>query len=507
MSALQPTNVLWLNSDEHASRVLGCYGNPVVRTPNLDALAARGTRFLNAYTNTPICVPARACLATGRYAHTINSWDNATPYVGTEAPSWGHRLSAQGHKVTTVGKLHYRKVGDPSGFDDQRLAMHVLDGVGDLYGLLRGDMPVRPQSRRQVLDAGAGEAEYTRYDRAIAQEAARWLEEEGARRRAGADGSAEKPWALFVSFTYPHFPLMVPQEFVDLYPPESVPLPIRWREHDWTQHPALVHKREQQALNEPFDEQTIRRALATYYGMVTFLDEQIGIVLRALEQSGQLENTRVVYTSDHGDMLGDHGMWWKSAMYDGAAAIPLIVAGPDVPARKAVSTPVSLVDGFPTIIEAVGAQLAPEDTDLPGASLLRLAQDDDHDRTVFSEYHAIFSTGGIFMVRDAQYKYVYYVDAPPQLFDMRADPQEIHNLADDPAYANVLKACDLKLRAICDPEEVDRRAKADQRRRVDAAGGPAAVLAGGVKIPYTPAPDAFSPARVEARERAGQART
>src|ERR687888_446111 len=164
-----------------------------------------GTRFTAAYTNTPICVPARACLATGRYAHTIDSWDNATPYVGTEAPSWGHRLTTQGYKVTTIGKLHYRKVGDPSGFPDQRLAMHVLDGVGDLYQLLRADMPVRPHSRRQVLEAGPGEVEYTRYDRAIGREAAKWLREEAPRET--------KPWALFVSFTYPHFPLGVPEPY------------------------------------------------------------------------------------------------------------------------------------------------------------------------------------------------------------------------------------------------------------------------------------------------------
>ncbi|MBI3972286.1 MAG: sulfatase-like hydrolase/transferase [Chloroflexi bacterium] len=490
---MKPTNGLFICSDEHSRRVLGCYGNPVVRTPNLDALAAQGTTFLNAYTPTPICVPARACLATGRYAHTIDSWDNATPYVGTEAASWGHRLSEQGHKVTTIGKLHYRKVGDPSGFDDQRLPMHVLDGVGDLYGLLRGEMPVRPSSREHVLKATAGEAEYTRYDRAIAQTSARWLHEEGT--------AQAKPWALFVSFSYPHFPLMVPEEYLNLYPPESVPLPVNWSPEQWSRHPALVHKRHQQALDEPFDEWTVRKAVATYYGMVTFLDEQIGIVLRALEESGQRETTRILYTSDHGDMIGEHGLWWKSVMYDGAVAVPMILAGPDVPAGKRVRTPVSLVDCFPTIVEAADAEFTHEDADLLGTSLVRLAQQDDQPRTVFSEYHAIFSTGGIFMIRNERYKYVHYVDYPPQLFDMENDPDETHDLAGDLQHADVLAACERELRAICDPEEVDRRAKADQARRIAAAGGVEAVKAGGVKIPYTPAPDEFGPAAVEARER------
>ena len=167
---MTPTNVLVILSDEHTRRVLGCYGNRIVRTPHLDALAARGTRFARAYCQTPICVPSRASLATGRWPHAIGAWDNATPYVGTEAPSWGHRLGAQGHHVTTVGKLHYRRVDDPSGFPDQRVPLHVLDGTGDLYGLLRGDMPPRPQSLRHVLDARAGESEYIRYDRAIADD-------------------------------------------------------------------------------------------------------------------------------------------------------------------------------------------------------------------------------------------------------------------------------------------------------------------------------------------------
>lgn len=481
----EATNVLFINSDQHARDVLGCYGNPVVHTPNLDALAAQGTRFANAYTPTPICVPARACLATGRYAHTIGSWDNATPYVGTEAESWGHRLTAQGHKVTTIGKLHYRQMGDPSGFPDQRLPMHVLEGVGDLYGLLRADMPVRPQSRRQVLEARPGEVEYTRYDRAIAREAVQWLREEAPRERT--------PWALFVSFTYPHFPLVVPEEYLRRYPPESLPMPPQWRPEEWPHHPVLDAKRKQQALDEPFDEATIRRAMAVYYGMVTFLDEQIGLVLAALDASGQRERTRIIYTTDHGEQLGAHGLWWKSAMYEGAVGVPLLLCGPDVPAGKVVGTNTNLVDAFPTIVEAVGADLAPHDADLPGHSLLQIAAEDDTERTTFSEYHAIFSPSGSFMLRHGRYKYVYYVGYPPQLFDLEADPQETRDLAGNPQHADAQAACDRALRRICDPEAVDREAKADQARRIEAGGGRAAILAGGVKIPYTPAPDAFEP--------------
>ncbi|MBA2451070.1 MAG: sulfatase-like hydrolase/transferase [Chloroflexi bacterium] len=495
-STVRPTNVLFINSDQHSRRVMGCSGNPVVQTPNLDRLAARGTRFTNGYCPTPICVPSRASLATGRYAHTIGSWDNGTPYVGHEAPSWGHRLTEQDHKVTTIGKLHYRKVDDPSGFPDQRLAVHVLDGVGDVFGCLRADMPVRPQSRQQVLDARTGESEYTRYDRAIGQASVRWLREEA--------GDQTRPWALFASFVHPHFPLVVPDQYFNLYPPDSLPLPVQWQPDEWPHHPVVDMKRRQQALDEPFDEATLRNAMRAYYGMVSFLDEQIGLVLQALDEAGLRDSTRIIYTTDHGEQLGEHGLWWKSSMYEGAVGVPMIVAGPDVPAGKVSTTNVNLTDCFPAIVEAVGAESRPEDSDLPGESLFRLAQQADRPRTVFSEYHAIFSPSGTYMVRTERYKYVHYVGYPPQLFDMQDDPDETRDLGQEPAYAEVRAECERELRRICDPEDVDRQARADQRRRIMAAGGPEAVIRQGVKIPYTPAPDEFDPAPIEARERAKQ---
>ena len=495
---MRPTNVLFVNSDQHSPRVLGCYGNPVVKTPNLDALATRGTRFRNAYCPTPICVPSRASLATGRYAHTIDSWDNGTPYIGTEAQSWGHRLSEQGHKVTTIGKLHYRKVGDPSGFDDQRLAMHVLEGVGDIYGCLREAMPVRPHSRAQIYEAGPGEVEYTRYDRATTEEAIRFLTEEAPHQ--------EKPWAAFVSLTYPHFPLVAPQEFYDLYPPESVPMPVQWQSSEWSRHPYQAWQRQIQALDEPIDEASVRKAVAAYYGMVTFLDHNVGRILAALDASGQTENTRIIYTTDHGEQLGEHGMWWKSSMLEASVGIPLIVAGPDIPEGKVSNTNVNLVDCFPGIVQAVGAELAPQDADLPGESIFALAQRDDHERISFSEYHAILSPSASFMLRSGRYKYIRYIDMPPQLFDLEADRFETHDLSADPSFAETLADCEAQLRAICDPEATDARAKASQQARIAAHGGAEAVLAAGVKIPYTPAPDQFEPAPNEARERAKSAR-
>jgi choline-sulfatase len=397
--------------------------------------------------------------------------------------------------VTTIGKLHYQSEEDDTGFPDQRLAMHVVDGVGDVFGLLRKDSPVRPGSvRKPVQEAGPGESEYIRYDRAIAAEAERWLKERApSAGGSGASGSG-KPWALFVSFVNPHFPLTVPQEYFDLYPRESVPLPRCWTPETWSKHPAIEWKRRTQAIEEPFDEATLRRAIAAYYGMVTFLDEQVGRVLRALEQSGLVGSTRVVYSTDHGDMLGDHGLWWKSVMYEGSAGIPLLLAGPGVPEGKVVGTPVSLVDVFPTMLEAVGASAAPEDVDLPGRSLLRVANEpDDSARMVFAEYHATHSSTAYYMLRRGRYKYVYYVGYPAQLFDVVGDPDEAHDLAGEPGQAALVADFERALREICDPEAVDAAARADQKRRIDAAGGLETVLKGGARFNYTPAPKAFDP--------------
>jgi len=482
----RPTNVLVVLSDEHTRRVLGSYGNPIVRTPHLDALAREGTRFTSAYCQTPICVPSRGSLATGRWPHTIDSWDNATPYVGTEASSWGHRLTAQGHHVTTVGKLHYRRVDDPSGFADQRVPLHVVDGTGDLYGLLRGDMPPRPQSLRHVIEARAGESEYVRYDRAIADTAARWLREE-----AEAAGR-RKPWVLFVGFVSPHFPLVVPDAYFDLYHQDDLPLPVASTEATWSRHPAHELHRHQLGLAKPLDEATVRKAVAAYYGLVTFLDEQIGRVLAALAESGVGPSTRVIYTSDHGEMLGEHGLWWKSTMFESSVTVPLVVSGPDMPAGRAVLTNAMLVDLYPTLLEMTGAAPSAEDAELPGRSLVALAREPDADRHAFSEYHAIFSRRGMFMLRSGRWKYVHHVEGPPELFDLAAGPDELRDLALDPGHDSVRRACEAELARFVDPQAADARARAHQRRRLDAGGGMEHVRVGGPKIIYTPPPPEFS---------------
>ena len=472
-------NVLFIMSDEHSRQVLGAYGNTVIQTPNLDRLAAEGTLFENAYCNCPICVPSRASFATGRYVHEIGTWDNAIPYTGTP-PSWGHRLHDTGHRCDSIGKLHYRGSDDPNGFDNEILPLHVLNGEGDVQGMLRRPPPVRSSTKQLAGDAGPGQSTYLQYDANIRDEAVRWLQSVAAQ-------PPDKPWCLFISMVCPHFPLVAPARFFNLYPLQSLPLPRLDQPGDFPDHPVLRKLREVQNYQDHFrDEAHVRTALAAYYGMVSYLDDNIGQVLAALSAAGLEQDTLVVYTSDHGDNLGTRTFWGKSNMYEEAAGVPLLMRGPGVPRGHRVRTPVSLVDAFPTILQAMGEEQA-IDRDLPGRSWLQLMEGEDPDRTVLSEYHAVGSLTGIFMVRFGRYKYVHYEGYRPQLFDLEADPGETKDLAVLPGHDAILAEGERRLRAICDPAEVTARAFTDQEARIAALGGDQAVRERG-SYPYTPAP-------------------
>ncbi len=470
---MKPQNLLIVMSDEHRVQNLGCYGNPIVRTPHLDALAARGTRFASAYCTNPVCIPARAGFALGRYQHQVGYWDNADPYDGA-IPSWHHKLRERGHTVTAIGKLHFRSAADDNGFTEELIPMHVIDAKGDLMGLVREAMPERKGAWKMAGMAGPGESMYTRYDRDIAEKAQVWLRETAP--------SQDKPWVLFVSFVSPHFPLTAPAEyFYHYYNHPDLPWPKLYDRAERPQHPYLREYGSVFAYDKYFDtKEKVRRAVAGYFGLCTFMDEQVGKVLAALEDVGLDANTRVMYTSDHGDNLGARGVWGKSTMFEEAAAVPLILAGDGIPRGRVVAEPVSHVDAYPFIFECVGeqAQLAAE-KDLPGTSLAALANGARPERTVISEYHGMGSSGAAFMVRYGPYKYIHYVSHPPQLFDLERDPEELVDLSGDAAHAKALEEGRERLRAILDPDAVDRQVKARQRELLEANGGREAVIARG----------------------------
>ena len=458
----RPFNQLVLMTDEHTRKVLGCYGNKIVKTPHIDRLARDGTLFENAYTNVPICVPARASFATGDYAHRSHHWDNATPYSGTPE-SWGSALRKAGVTVGSIGKLHYRNADDDVGLEFQKIPMHVVDGIGDVLGCVREPLPKRWKSLSMAENIGPGETSYNIYDRQVAEEAINWL---------STHGSQEKPWVLFVSMVAPHFPLIAPQKFYDLYDQLGL-MPTKPREtpeHPW--HHAMRNCQ----IMDNFTLERTRVALTSYYGLVTFVDDLIGKILEAVEQNNLGDNTQIFYLSDHGDNIGERDFWGKSNFYEESVGVPCILKGPTIPAGKISKTPVSLVDVYPTILKTAG--ITPKAK--PGTSLVDLANaDDDLERLVFSEYHAAGSATGAFMVRKGHWKLIYYVSMRPQLFNLADDPEELRDLGVDPKHEYIRMQLETELRSICDPETVDASAKADQMAIVNANGGIEAVVAKG----------------------------
>lgn len=478
---MNPKNLLIIISDEHNPKTLGCYGHSLVKTPHLDRLAQAGTRFTKAYCNSPVCIPARAVIATGRYINQVGFWDNADPYDGS-VTSWHHRLREAGHRVVSIGKLHFRSTEDDNGFSEEIVPMHVIEGKGDLMGLVRDELPRRGSSWKMAGMAGPGESPYTFYDRDITARAQVWLREDAKRYK-------DKPWVLFVSLVCPHFPLTAPPEhFYRYYFDENLPWPKLYDPAERPRHPYLQEYGSSFAYDEHFDTpDDVRRGVAGYLGLCSFLDENVGKILNALDAAELTRDTRVIYTSDHGDNLGARGVWGKSTMYEEAVAVPWIMAGADIPSGKTFNDAISHVDLYPTILDAVGLEPRSDEEDLPGRSLFDVLTHPSTDRFAFSEYHGMGSTGGIFMIRNGRYKYIYYLNHPPELFDLDKDPEELHNLVEDPGYEAVRKACELELRSVCDPEEVEKRAKQRQAEQLERHGGRDAVIARG-DLGFSPPP-------------------
>lgn len=459
-------NLLIIISDEHRKDAMGCVGHPLVKTPHLDALAARGTIFENAYTPSPMCVPTRASLACGDHVHKIGNWDSATPYCGNTR-SWMKHLRDQGVDVTSIGKLHFRSAKDDNGFVEELLPMHVVGGVGWAIGLLREDSPGYSTASELSNDVGVGESTYTDYDLAITDVTEHWLKE--APRK-------DKPWAAFVSLVSPHYPLTAPQKYYDMYDPAEIDLPVAYNASKQPAHSELQNIANFFNYDQYFDEQKMREAKVAYYGLTTFMDDCVGRVLASLDESGQAEDTVVIYISDHGDMMGDQGFWTKQVMYDASAGVPMIAAGPGLPAGRRVTTGTTLLDIAATAVDVTGVEHDEESQNLPGLSLRDIANaEDDPERTILSEYHDGGSTTGTFMVRWDHWKFVYYVGHPPQLFDMAADPNELSNLAvdrtNDPDVQSAWKEGERRLREICNPEQINAQCFEDQERRIEELGG------------------------------------
>jgi choline-sulfatase len=458
----QGLNTLILLTDEQDAHALGCAGHAFVRTPNLDALAQRGTRFTNAFTPSPICVPARASLATGRWVHDIGYWDNAMGYDGL-VPSWGHALQSAGQRVESIGKLHYANAQASTGFSKQYEPLHLADGIGQVWGSVRNPLPSQPRPSKLFVELGAGESQYNRYDLQSAQLAANWIHDR-------AKQPDECPWTLFVGFVAPHFPLVVPQRYLEGIDMDAIALPRLHPDNGYIRHPWVQRHADFSSSDAELGTPERRRlALACYYGLVSFVDEQIGQVLSALSESGLQNTTRVIMSSDHGDNQGVRGMWNKSTLYREATNVPLIMAGPDIPRGKTCATNTNLIDIAPTILENAGLA---QDHSLPGRSLNAIAQEpDDEHRIGFSEYHAVGSPSAAYMIRQGHWAYHHYVGYEPELFDLRTDQSQSNDLGSDPQHQEVCAKMRALLQKMLDPGLTDRKAKQAQDALVDRFGG------------------------------------
>ncbi len=458
-----PSNLLVIMSDEHQARAMGCAGHPFVRTPHLDALAARGTRFTNAYTPSPICVPARASFATGKHVHETRLWDNAMPYHG-QIPGWGHCLQDAGQPVESIGKLHYRRQGDPAGFDREHIPMHVAGGVGMVWGSVRHPSQRISPGPRMLSDyIGPGTSKYTDYDQSVTDQTVQWI---------GEHHAGTQPWCLYVGLVAPHFPLVAPPEFFDMYPPDSMPATKLRPKDGYQRHPWVELQNAQLDSEAGFKSEAERRdAIAAYYGLVSWMDHNVGRILQALKGSGQLDDTTVIYASDHGDNVGTRGLWGKSTLYQESVSVPLIMAGPDI-AAGTCATPVDLLDVAATIPAHFGLPFACDGTPLNEIA----ARAEDPDRIILSQYHAVGAVSGAYMLRKGRWKLHHYVGFEPELFDLIADPEEIRDLAADPAYTEVLKELTEELRARVDPDAANVQAFADQAAMIEGYGGLEAAL-------------------------------
>lgn len=457
-----PCNNLVIMTDEQDGWAMGCAGHPVVRSPHMDALAARGTRFAQAFTPSPICVPARASFATGQWVHRIGYWDNAMGYDG-RVPGWGHALQAAGQRVESIGKLHYANAEAPTGFDRQHSPLHLAGGVGQVWGSVRDPMPDerRPSQLFQAL--GPGQSRYNDYDIASADQAVRWLQDR-------ADRPDDRPWTLFVGLVAPHFPLVVPQRFLDRIDIDALPPPRLHPMDGFERHPWVQRHADFYDCDAELGTSDRRRlALACYCALIEFIDEQVGRILETLRSTGLEAQTRVMLTSDHGDNQGARGLWNKSTLYREAVQVPLLMAGPQVPQAHVCQTAVNLIDIAPTLVQGAGLAVPAA---FDGRSLLELAQaPDDPQRVGFSEYHAVGSPSAAYMVRQGTWSYHHYVGFEPELFDLARDPLQTIDLAGQPEHRGVRDRMEALLRGMLDPERVDRQAKDDQNRLVERMGG------------------------------------
>ncbi|RKF14907.1 choline-sulfatase [Roseovarius spongiae] len=431
-----------------------------LHAPNLRALAERSTRFANAYTASPLCAPGRASFMSGLLPSRSRVYDNAAEFAA-DIPTYAHHLRRAGYQTSLSGKMHFVGPDQLHGFEERLTT--------DIYPADFGWTPDYRKPGERIewwyhnlgSVTGAGVAEISNqmeYDDEVAYHATRKIYDLGR-------GHDARPWCLTVSFTHPHDPYVARRKYWDLY--EDC-------EHLLPEIPAMQYDHHDPHSQRIFDandwrnfditEEDIRRSRRAYFANISYLDAHVGGIMEALEGTRQAENTIVVFLSDHGDMLGERGLWFKMSFFEGSLRVPLMIAAPGM-APGRVEAPVSTIDVCPTLCDLAGADMAGIAPWTEGQSLLPLGRGEGREAPVAMEYAAEASYAPLVSLRHGKWKFNRCALDPDQLFDLEADPHELTNLADDPAHAETLAQFDAEARARWDLAAFDAQVRESQARR------------------------------------------
>jgi choline-sulfatase len=458
-TAKQP-NVLVIMYDQMTPSALGCYGNLVALTPNIDRLAAEGVVFDAAYTNSPLCTPARYCMMTGQLPSATRGYDNAA-YLASTIPTFAHYARSAGYRTVLSGKMHFVGPDQLHGFESRRTT--------DIYPADFGWTPDWRAPHERIdwwyhnMDSvtGAGVAEVTNqllFDDEVGHQSVRALHDL-------ARSDDERPFLLVASFTHPHDPYVARQEYWDLYEGYNIPPPVVSAAEVMPDDPHSARLRSAVAMDESvITDEHVRNARRAYLANVTYCDDWTGRLIGTLDALGLAEDTVVVLLADHGDMLGERGLWYKMSFFEGSARIPLVIHAPGRFEAARVAAPVSLVDVLPTLMDLVGSTAEPAE-ELAGGSLLPWCAGSTEDRTVLGEYMAEGSMAPIVMIRRGDLKFVHCPADPDQLFDLSIDPHEVVNLAADEAWSEIVTKFRDEVAARWDLDTLHAEVLADQARR------------------------------------------
>ena len=456
-------NILMVMCDQLAAPILALHGGPMNQTPHLDRLAERGLVFDKAYTASPLCAPARFSMMAGQLASRIGAWDNAAEFR-SEIPTFAHYLRLAGYRTCLAGKMHFVGADQLHGFEERITT--------DIYPADFGWVPdwTRPDERidwwyHTILSVvQAGVAEQTNqllFDDETAFQAERRLFEL-------ARDAHEKPFFLCVSYTHPHDPYACRQEHWDRFAHDDIPLPrvtipyAAMDPHSRRLH--LIPDISKYAMTE----ERVRNARHGYFGSTAYVDDRLGALLRVLDLTGRAEDTVVVFTGDHGDLLGERGLWFKMCWYEMAARVPLVLSFPGNVAVGRVGAPVTLMDLLPTFVDIAtdgkGMELA---APIDGTSLFDIAADANapSERMIAGDYFGEGTVAPLVMLRQDRWKFVRQPGHDDQLFDLEADPDELANLASNPAQAAVVARFDAEAKARWDMDALTRQVLESQARR------------------------------------------